>query len=539
MTKAPLNVTLIEEEISKKISAEEAKDGKAKVRSADERNRGRKRVVFGICLFLLVAGGLFFYFRIYRVEPAFTEMTYEYGDVVSRDITDYLIGTDWSVQLGELDLSGVDESETGIYEAVVRHGSKEFAYRIEIRDTVPPFILWKEGQVYLATDRNYGVSDVIAGLSDVDREAEGFFLEEDEARYELCFDRVGEYALEIGARDRAGNETRGEIRVIVDTPPAFEGIHDFYIVPGSAPDYEADVTARDDVDGNLTGDIRIDDSEIKLDEEGRYTLRYLAQDSYGLETVEEALVTVASPDEIQGLIGKRRIDYRTDCILGAPNIYDGGASEQEDIEEMLEYMRPALVQLYHGLGGGGYSSGSGYIVEITRDAIYICSNSHVVGKYEDWDVYFFDGTKLSGEKVGVSEIYDVGVAKVALEDVPKELLNQLMTVHIDRTYWQSLDEQEIALALERVDKEGGLIHISTGNLIKVKQEFEWYDQREHTEVTIELVHGDSGSAVLDGYGNLIGMAYAYSEDPIRYWCIPLDGILGCYEEITGRMPYVY
>ena len=163
----------------------------------------------------------------------------------------------------------------------------------------------------------------------------------------------------------------------------------------------------------------------------------------------------------------------------------------------------------------------------------------MVDKYEDWDIYFYDGTRIRGEKVGVSEIYDVGVAKVAREDVPDELLQELMTVHIDRTYWESLDEQQIALALERVDKAGGLIHKSTGNLIKVKQDFEWYAQRDHTEVTIELVHGDSGSAVLDGYGNLIGMAFAYSVEPTRYWCIPLDGILDCYEEITGRTPYVY
>ena len=509
------------------------------MKSAGERHRGRKRAAFGICLFLLVAGGLLFYFRIYRVEQTFTEMTYEYGDMVSRDITDYLTGTDWSVHLGELDLSGVNEDQTGTYMAVVSHGRKQFVYRITIQDTVPPQILWKESQVYLATDRDCAVTDVIAGVKDVDKEAEVFFLEGDEPCYEISFDRVGEYILAIGARDRAGNMTEGKVSVIADTPPAFEGIRDFYLIPGSTPDYQAEVSAMDDVDGNLTDEIRIDDSDVKLDQEGCYTLRYAARDSYGLETVEETLVTVASADEIQGLIGKRRIDYRVDYINGAPNIYDGGASEDEDIEQMLEDMRPALVQLYHEVGRGGYSSGSGYIMEITQDAIYICTNSHVVNKYEDWDVYFYDGTKLEGEKVGVSGIFDVGVAKVDMEDVPLELLDQLMTVHIDKTYWKSLNNQEIALALERVDKEGGLIHKSIGNLIKIKQDFEWYDQRDHTEVTIELVHGDSGSAVMDGYGNLIGMAYAYSEDPLRYWCIPLDGILGCYEEITGRMPYVY
>lgn len=506
---------------------------------AEARRRNRKSRLLLLCILLVGIGLAFFYFRIYWVEPAFTEMTYEYGEHVSTDIANYLLGTEWSVHLGELDLSRVDEGETGTYEAYVRHGRKQFAYHITIQDTVPPEILWKEEQVYLAIDRDCAVEDVIAGVSDVDSRAQAYFLEEDKTVSELRFDTVGEYTLEIGAKDRAGNETTGELKVIVDTPPAFEGVHDFYLVPGSEPDYREAVTARDDVDGNLTDSIRIDDSDVKLDQEGRYTLRYVAQDGYGLETVEESLVMVAAPEEIQELIGHRQIDYRVDCILGAPNLYDGGVSDHEDIEETLDFMRPALVQLYHDLGRGGYSSGSGYIVEITEDTVYICSNTHVVSKYQDWDVYFFDGTKLHGERVGTSEIYDVGVAAVALEDVPEELLDQLMTVHIDRTYWEGLDEQEITLALERIDRKGGVVHKSIGNLIKIKQQFDWYDQLDHTEVTIELVHGDSGSAVLDGYGNLVCMAFAYSTDPTRYWCIPLDGILDCYEEITGRVPYVY
>ena len=99
-----------------------------------------------------------------------------------------------------------------------------------------------------------------------------------------------------------------------------------------------------------------------------------------------------------------------------------------------------------------------------------------------------------------------------------------MTVHIDRTYWESLNQQDIDIGLERIDREGGLLHSTTGKLVKVKQDFEWNNQADHTEVTVELVHGDSGSALVD---------------PTRYWCVPLDGILDCYKEITGRMPYVY
>ncbi len=510
---------------------------KIKVRERDRQNRKRIKAAIFLCVVLL--GLVFFYYRFYKVVPTFSQVTYEYGERVSQEITDYLSGTDWSVGLGELDLSQVDEGSTGVYEAVVRHGRSEYTYSVVIEDTIPPQILRKEGKIYLAAGREHGVEEVIAGINDADPEAEAFFAEGEDILSEIGFDRTGEYEVEVLARDRAGNESRARFAVTVDTPPVFAGIHNFYCVPGSAPDFRESVTARDDVDGNLTKDIRIDDSGVSLDQAGEYTLRYTAEDSFGLETTEEARVLIAAPEEIQELIGRRQIDYRQDTIIGAPNIYDSGASGHEDLEETLEYLRPAFVQLYHATGRGGYSAGSGYIMEITEDSIYICSNSHVVEKFQDWDIYFYDGTVVPGRAVGTSDIYDVGVAVVDLADVDEELLAQLMTVHIDGQYWESLDRQDIGLALERIDRKGGLLHRTTGKLIKIKQAFVWNDQRDHTEVTVELVHGDSGSAVVDGYGNLICMAYAYSTEPLRYWCIPLDGILDCYQEITGRLPYVY
>lgn len=505
-----------------------------------KKRRRRWKIAAALTLTLLtVSGALYFYYKIYRVVPAFSEITCEYGEQISRDITDYLVGTDWSVHMGALDLSQVDEGSTGTYEARVHHGRSEFIYRVIIEDTVPPDILWKQEPIYLPARTYCGVEDVIEGVSDVDSRAGAYFYRNGELLSEFYFDHVGEYELEIVARDGSGNETRGQVSVVVDTPPVITGMKNFYVVSGNVPDYLEFMKAWDNVDGNLTEQIQVDDSEVRLDREGSYQLRYVAVDSYGLETVEKARVMVAEAEDIQELIGHRKIDYRKDIILGAPNIYDGGVSESEDMEETLRYMKPAFVQLYHSTGRGGYTSGSGYIVEITEDRIYICSNRHVVDKYDDWEVYFYDGTMLPGKKLGCCQDYDVGVAVVERKDVPDWLLKKLMTVHLDRTYWEELDSQALELALERVDREGGLLHVSKGNLVKTRQEFEWYDRLYHTEVTVELVHGDSGSALVDGYGNLICMAYGFSTDPVRYWCVPLDGILRCYQEITGRMPYVY
>ncbi len=496
-------------------------------------------LLFLMAAALLVTVGRLFFVEMYRVTPAFSEITYEYGSPVSENISDYLMGTEWSVGLGELDMSLVDAGHTGTYQAVARHGSQEFCYTIHIQDTVAPEIVWKDSQVYLALGRECSIEDVIDGVKDVDTAAEAFFCGEGILLEHVSFDRQGRYELEILAKDSSGNESSGRVSVVVDTPPAIEGVRDFYVTVDSKPDYLEQVTAWDNIDGSLTDCIHVEASDVVLGREGEYTLSYLVADSYGLVTEEKAKVLVASEDDLQALIGTRQIDYRKDVIIGAPNIYDAGVSKEDNLEETLEYMRPALVQLYHPTGRGGYSSGSGYIMEITEDTIYICTNRHVVSKYEEWDIYFFDGTSVPGRCFGTSEAYDVGVAVVSLEDVPQELLRKLMTVHIDRHYWESLDEQPIELALERIDRKGGLVHATEGNLIKIRQDFEWYNQLAHTEVTVELVHGDSGSAVLDGYGNLICMAYAYSTTPTRYWCVPLDGILGCYREITGRMPYVY
>ena len=494
-------------------------------------------IAFGIVA-AIVLSAAFFYREIYRVQPVFSTATYELGERVSNDTSDYITGTEWSCGLAQLDLSAVDRKHTGVYEAVLIHGRKAFTYTIIIEDTTPPEIREKEGRVYLAVGVDNLPEDAVAEIVDKDRNVETYFVQDGFRKESVLFQEPGEYTLEILAEDSSGNQAKAVLTVFADMPPEIDGVKDFYVTPGSEPDYLENVTAEDKMDGDLTNRIEIDDSRIQLGREGVYELGYSVEDGCGLVTERQATVTVASSGKLQEMIGERQINRWEDVILGAPNLYDPGMMKEDDLEAALDYMRPALVQLYHERDNG-YSAGSGYIMEITEDTIYICSNRHVAEKYDDWDVFFYDGTKVKGVHLGSSEVYDVGVVTVKRENLPEELQEQLMTVHIDKSYWNRLDDQMVELGLERVDREGGILHVTTGNLIKVKQIFEWYDRKDHTEVTVELEHGDSGSAILDGRGNLISMAYAYSTEPMRYWCVPLDGILECYEEITGRRVYVY
>ena len=342
-------------------------------------------------VFVLVGGGIFFYLKIYRVEPVFSQMVYEYGEHVSSNVSDYLKGTEWSLGLAKVDISQVDEAHMGTYPVVVSHGRKQFSYSVVIQDTMAPTIHLLEQQVYMATNRVYTVDEVIAGVTDTDVHAKAMFLVDGDRLEEISFAVTGEFTVELVADDCSGNLSSEKLKVVVDTAPQIKGVRTFYLVPGSEPDYRMSVVVLDDVDGDLTDSVDVDDSLVTLSQEGEYILRYIAEDAYGLQSIEETTVMVASAEYIQKLIGAREIDYRTDYIIGAPNVYDVGAAKKADISETLEYVRPTLVQLYHETGKG-YSAGSGYIMEITEDTIYICTNRHVVQKYDRWDVYFFDGT---------------------------------------------------------------------------------------------------------------------------------------------------
>ncbi len=528
-----------EEPVDEAWPSEEAEAGPEDL---PDRNKPFRRYFWGMLsafLILAIALGAFFFYRgMYRVEPVFSQATYELGDPISTDLEDYLKGSDWSVGLGELDLSGVDRSRAGTYEAMVRHGSDEYSYQITIEDTVAPEILLREEPVYLAVNRRYTAEEVIAGVQDEDTWVQLFFAENGHSQDVICFQETGSFSCVVVAEDTSGNRSQAVLWVTVDNPPEIAGVQDIYMKVGSQVDFLEYVTATGRRDGSLTDQIQVDDTGVDLAKEGVYWLSYRVEDSRGIEETCDAKVVVASAADLQEMIGRRQINRNSHRIIGAANPYDSGASGQDDIEEALEYMRPAFVQLYHR-SDTGYSSGSGYIMEITEDNIFICSNRHVVEKYDSWDIYFHDGTKVKGEAVGTCTGYDVGVVVLSRAEVPEEVLEGLMTVHIDQAYWSGLDDEQIDLGLERIDRGGGILHTTTGSLVKVKQEFDWNDRKEQTEVTVRLEHGDSGSAVVDGYGNLICMAFAYSEDPLRYWCVPLDGILEGYESITGRRVYVY
>lgn len=224
------------------------------------------------------------------------------------------------------------------------------------------------------------------------------------------------------------------------------------------------------------------------------------------------------------------------CFMGELCEHEDQESCEYCMGEMLEYVRPSIVQLYCEIEGGGYTAASGFIMEISEEEIYMCTNRHVIEGYQDWQIYFFDGTRVQGNVVGLGEGYDVAVVSAKVADVPEEIMQELQTVHIDIEYWKELGNAQFDVGLLRVDREGGILYTLFGQVLRVETDFPWGNGLMETELAIEQTAGDSGSALFDSHANLISMVHGNSEDigGVRNWGIPLDGIVSSYEEITGR-----
>lgn len=175
-------------------------------------------------------------------------------------------------------------------------------------------------------------------------------------------------------------------------------------------------------------------------------------------------------------------------------------------------------------------------MEMTDDTVYLCTNRHVIAKYDDWDVYFYDGTCIPGSKAGTDDVYDVGVVAVDRTAIPKEVQEKLKTVSYDLASWEELGNAELPVGIVRIGQEGNVLHTLTGSLLRKETEFLWGQGEKETEVRLAVTDGDSGSAVFDENGKLVSMIFGCSQDAggERDWGVPLRAIVSCYEKITGE-----
>ena len=508
--------------------------------NTNKKKAGKIGIISGIVAAVLVVLGLLpFVVPLNQISGSYTV---ELGDEISTDVTDYVSGFAPGIWVSNLDVSGVNTHQAGEYKATVKQGFHIYEYSVLVEDTTAPVLHFCDENIYLEEGETYSADYFVEEVVDLSNNVDVFVSESNASKAKdsgVCIEKSGVYVLTFVARDASENEAVYTLSVTVDTAPTITGMKDYYVVPGTTLDYLEFIKASDTVDGDVTESVRVNAEGVDLSSIGSYELMYICEDSYGLSSEETVSVNVMESMDIQELINTHEIHRLNETIVGAYNLYDIGYYEDKTIDEMIEIMHPTTIRITNDTGYG-----SGFILEISDEEIIIGTCQHVVKNQATVDISFFEGTKVLGTVVKAFWDYDVAFVSVKREDVSQELLDRLYTVHINRGYWDSLEnEADLEIGVRCITDKGTVWRDRTGKLVYKAShgDMQWRSLYEAVRVSASLFSGSSGSSIFDIHGNTLGVATYVIQGGGRYesYGMTLETLCDKFEEVFGRKLYYY
>lgn len=497
------------------------------------------KILFLAAFSMLVIGGTFWVG--WNIELLENKKVLELGSEISIIPDDYFEGNDWSLSHVSVDISGVNGMEPGSYSVMLTHGWEKYEVTIEIVDTTAPVIVLREDTIYKEQGVAFPIDDLYDEVTDL---SEKVSVKAADGRTAFQYQECGNYKEKIIATDASGNKAIQEVTITIDTAPHIEGLTEYYMSVNTSTDFLEGVTAWDDLDGDLTASITLLDDAVKLEKPGDYTLSYKVTDKYGLSTISETTVHVMEKDALEIKISDRELNWRFDTIIGAGNLYDAGSMLLDSVEEQMEYMQPTVVHIFYDYPEGSRtisSFGSGFIIDMDEEYVYICSNYHVLkeSKRAKGTIYFFDSNSTEFEYLGGSNSGDTAIARIKKSNIPQETLEQLVHVHIDTEAFETAKEGGTPLFMQIMGKEG-VRYTRIGESTYYRSGVYGLQSIPMLEASVRIVSGNSGSAIVDYEGNLIGMAtgiHRGENGGYTYHNVGLEHIIEIYEDVTGNVLY--
>ena len=253
----------------------------------------------------------------------------EQGNGVPTDVSVYAKGTTEELAKCVVDISAVDCNTVGNYKAEVIHPKKTLEFEIKVVDTTAPKVELYTDEIVAAPGQSVALNDVIKSVSDNASITVGFADDITKADADkqlsdrISYEKAGAYNSEICARDSYGNMTVVPIIIIVvedKVAPVLTGVNNtIYTTVGVTPDILTNVTAKDDVEGDVTSRIIADTSAVDYGTPGTYTAVISVNDSSGNEASVTVSVVVQDSSEVQNggstvTIGSDFDSYSTEYV---------------------------------------------------------------------------------------------------------------------------------------------------------------------------------------------------------------------------------
>ena len=195
-----------------------------------------------------------------------------------------------------------------------------------------------------------------------------------------------------------------------------------------------------------------------------------------------------------------------------PVVSDVSAMSKEALKSIVSITNVAVQQVpdfFSFFQGGNMErevkmSGSGVILEKTKDYLYMITNHHVIDGARDLSVTFSDDKTYAAEVVKYDENNDIAIIRVRIKDLSESTLAEIKPIKIGDSNSLEIGESVVAIG----NALGYGQSVTTGVVSAVNRNFapkESLDTKTYIQTDAAINPGNSGGALLNMKGELVGI----------------------------------
>ena len=195
-----------------------------------------------------------------------------------------------------------------------------------------------------------------------------------------------------------------------------------------------------------------------------------------------------------------------------PVVRDVSAMSKEALKSIVSITNVAVQQVpdfFSFFQGGNMErevkmSGSGVILEKTKDYLYMITNHHVIDGARDLSVTFSDDKTYAAEVVKYDENNDIAIIRVRIKDLSESTLAEIKPIKIGDSNSLEIGESVVAIG----NALGYGQSVTTGVVSAVNRNFapkESLDTKTYIQTDAAINPGNSGGALLNMKGELVGI----------------------------------
>ena len=195
-----------------------------------------------------------------------------------------------------------------------------------------------------------------------------------------------------------------------------------------------------------------------------------------------------------------------------PVVSDVSAMSKEALKSIVSITNVAVQQVpdfFSFFQGGNMErevkmSGSGVILEKTKDYLYMITNHHVIDGARDLSVTFSDDKTYAAEVMKYDENNDIAIIRVRIKNLSESTLSEIKPIKIGDSNSLEIGESVVAIG----NALGYGQSVTTGVVSAVNRNFapkESLDTKTYIQTDAAINPGNSGGALLNMKGELVGI----------------------------------